>query len=159
MRIIRTAAGVIALWAPPPLNGYIHWLRGVRIEHLSSLWIGVGTLIDHEFPDYIHIGRNVTMSAGVKIVAHLDPPEPMRQLYVPADRNPIYIGNNVFIGVGAIILGGVVVNDWALIAAGAVVTRDVPAYAIVGGNPAHLIGDVRYYAKDRHQRKTDESVS
>ncbi len=54
-------------------------------------------------------------------------------------RGPIEVGNNVWIGDAAILLSGVTVGDGAVIAAGAVVTRDVPAFAIVGGSPARLI--------------------
>lgn len=49
------------------------------------------------------------------------------------------IGNDVWIGARAMILGGVHVGDGAVIAAGAVVTKDVPPYAIVGGVPAKII--------------------
>lgn len=49
------------------------------------------------------------------------------------------IGNDVWIGTGAVILGGANVGDGAIIAAGAVVTKDVPAYAVVGGVPAKLL--------------------
>ncbi|ACT04362.1 CatB-related O-acetyltransferase [Paenibacillus sp. JDR-2] len=51
----------------------------------------------------------------------------------------ILIGNDVWIGNNAIILPGVKIGDGAVIAAGAVVTKDVPAYAIVAGNPARII--------------------
>jgi len=49
------------------------------------------------------------------------------------------VGNDVWIGYGAIIMPGVNIGDGAIIAAAAVVTKDVPAYAIVGGNPAIVI--------------------
>ena len=52
---------------------------------------------------------------------------------------PVHIGNDVWIGSYAIIMDGVKVNDGAIIAAGAVVTKDVPPYAIVGGVPAKII--------------------
>ena len=54
-------------------------------------------------------------------------------------RGDIVIGNDVWVGRGAVILSGVTVGDGAVIAANAVVSRDVPPYGIVAGNPAKLI--------------------
>lgn len=55
------------------------------------------------------------------------------------DGYGLSIGNDVWIGGNAVILGGVQVGDGAVIAAGAVVTQDVPPYAVVGGVPARII--------------------
>jgi len=52
---------------------------------------------------------------------------------------PITIGNYVWINFNSIILKGVTIGEGAIIAAGAVVTKDVPAFALVGGNPAKVI--------------------
>lgn len=58
----------------------------------------------------------------------------------PYDANPLtIIGNDVWIGVGATIIDGCRIGDGAIVAAGAVVTKDVPPYAIVGGVPARII--------------------
>ena len=54
-------------------------------------------------------------------------------------KGPIVIGDDVWIGTGAMILSGVTVGQGAVIAAGSVVTKDVEPYAIVGGVPARLI--------------------
>lgn len=51
----------------------------------------------------------------------------------------VKIGNDVWIGANVIILPGITINDGAIIGAGAVITRDVPAYTIVGGNPAKVL--------------------
>ena len=62
------------------------------------------------------------------------------------------IGNDVWIGHGAIVMGGINVGDGAIIAAGAVVTKDVPPCCIVGGNPAKIIKE-RFKSvedKERH---------
>lgn len=65
----------------------------------------------------------------------------------PAQRrvtigNPIVIERNVWIAAGATIIGGVTVGENSVVAAGAVVTRNVPPNSLVGGNPARLIRSV-----------------
>jgi acetyltransferase-like isoleucine patch superfamily enzyme len=66
------------------------------------------------------------------------------------DRGPTVIGNDVWIGMGAIVLSSVLVGDGAVIAAGAIVSKAVPAYAVVAGNPAQI---VRYrFEKDVRER-------
>lgn len=57
----------------------------------------------------------------------------------PKTKGNIVIGNDVWIGMNALILSGVTIGDGAVIGAGALVAKDVPPYAIVGGNPAKLI--------------------
>lgn len=57
----------------------------------------------------------------------------------PATKGDVRIGNDVWIGRDATILSGVSIGNGAVVAAASVVTRDVPAYAIVGGNPAKVI--------------------
>jgi acetyltransferase-like isoleucine patch superfamily enzyme len=54
-------------------------------------------------------------------------------------RGDVAIGHDVWLGSGAIIMSGVTIGDGAVVAAHALVTKDVPPYAIVGGNPARII--------------------
>ena len=68
----------------------------------------------------------------------LHPCNPEHRFVTPAKRQ-IYIGNDVWIGLRAVIMGGVHIGNGAIVAAGAVVTRDVPPYAVVGGNPAKVL--------------------
>lgn len=84
------------------------------------------------------IGDNVGIGPGVRILtaAHLDrgPEEPLSQTELIA--RPVTIEEGCNIGIGAIILPGVTIGQGAQVGAGAVVTRDVPPYTVVVGNPA-----------------------
>ena len=64
----------------------------------------------------------------------------MKEKNISSWKKPLpIVGNDVWIGYGAIILNGVTISDGAVVAAGSVVTKDVQAYSIVGGNPAREI--------------------
>lgn len=68
-----------------------------------------------------------------------DWPEARGILGHPYSKGDVVIGNDVWVGNGATILSGVNVGDGAVIAARAVVVKDVPPYAIVAGNPARIV--------------------
>lgn len=89
----------------------------------------------------ITIEDDVFIAPDVKILTEGHPEEPtLRHTLVTA---PIHIGRNVWIGAGAMILPGVTIGENAIIAAGAVVNRDVPANMIVGGVPARELREIR----------------
>lgn len=84
----------------------------------------------------IKIGTKVAISREAFLcTASHDPTKPNR----PLTTAPITICNGVWIGARAIILPGVTVGEGAVVAAGAVVTKDVAPWTIVGGNPARVI--------------------
>ncbi len=84
----------------------------------------------------IEIGSGVAISHDVTIMDS-DAHEILENGYKKSQ--PIVIGNNVWIGTRATILKGVTIGDGAIIAAGAVVTKDVPAHSLVGGVPAKIL--------------------
>ncbi|MFN7132774.1 MAG: acyltransferase, partial [Myxococcales bacterium] len=79
----------------------------------------------------------------------MDPDRAIREQ--PVRSRGIRIGADVWIGANAGITDGVTVADHAVVGMGAVVTRDVPAWTIVGGSPARTIGDRREWKKRRHE--------
>ena len=105
----------------------------------------------------IHIGKNVFLNMGCKfqdqggiyiddgaLIGHNVVLATLNHAMSPEDRGtmipkPIHIGKNVWIGANATVLPGVTIGDSAIVAAGAVVTRDVPENAIVGGVPAEVM--------------------
>ena len=94
---------------------------GCHFQDQGGIAIGDGALIGH----------NVVLAT----VNHaLEPEKRRRNRYAP-----IRIGENVWIGSNATILPGVTLGDWAVVAAGAVVTKDVPPMTVVGGVPARVL--------------------
>ncbi len=88
--------------------------------------------------DRIEIGENSTIAYGATILTSANPNGPYNQLakIYPAMHAPVIIGNNVWIGSNAIILPGVTIGDMSVVAAGSVVTKDIPKGVLVAGNPA-----------------------
>ena len=93
----------------------------------------------------IFVGNNVLMGGGVKVYS-----TDFHSVNYLNRRNskddatsrksfPIYIGNDVFIGAGAIILTGVSIGDGSVIGAGSVVTKNIPANCIAAGNPCKVV--------------------
>lgn len=84
----------------------------------------------------VEIGDNTIFAAGVKIISAN---HAVDSLYGWTPCRPIVIGHNVWIGANAVILPGVHIGDYAIIGAGAVVTKDVPSMAVAVGNPARIV--------------------
>ena len=111
---------------------------GRQISIGDRSMIGEGSIISSA--DAVIIGDDVLMAPQVHIYTTNHGTalgQPMRMQ--PHEFAPVKIGNDVWIGARAIILPGVTIGDGAVIAAGAVVTKDVPSLAIVGGVPARVI--------------------
>lgn len=62
---------------------------------------------------------------------------------VSQKESHVIIGNDVWIGAGSIIMNGVTIGEGAIVGAGSVVTRDVPPYTVVAGNPARMIREIK----------------
>jgi maltose O-acetyltransferase len=86
----------------------------------------------------VSIGDGTQIGPAVQIYAADHPRDPAVRRSGLEFGRPVRIGCNVWIGGGAIILPGLAIGDDALIGAGSVVTRDVPAGTTVAGNPARL---------------------
>lgn len=145
------------------LNSNYHTPEEIRqiMGRLTGREVGEGfTLFPPFYTDFgknIAIGRNVFINSGCHfqdqggiaigdgaLIGHnvvlatvnhaLEPEKRRRNRYAP-----IRIGENVWIGSNATILPGVTLGDWAVVAAGAVVTKDVPPMTVVGGVPARVL--------------------
>jgi acetyltransferase-like isoleucine patch superfamily enzyme len=118
-------------------------VHGLVIGH--SVSVGRRTLIEIDGT----IGDYCLMGSNVQIIGRMD--HAIDEIGVPmahatwiGDRerlpaDEVEIGRDVWIGAGAIILGGISIGDGSIVAAGAVVTRNIPPFTITGGNPARAI--------------------
>jgi acetyltransferase-like isoleucine patch superfamily enzyme len=114
------------------------WKAGPSILIGDRGFIGRGC--EFNISDSIVIGADCLIASGAKFIDHnhgIASSEVMRTQRAPSA--PITIGNDVWIGANACILAGVSIGDGSVVAAGAVVTRSIPAYEIWGGVPAKFI--------------------
>ena len=108
---------------------------GISIDERSV--INFGSLLDgRRYPIVIGADVSIGPEAAILTLGH-DPRSPEF-----ADRGgPVTIADRAWIGYRALVLPGVCIGEGAVVGAGSVVTRDVPPYAIVAGNPARVIGE------------------
>lgn len=89
----------------------------------------------------IEIGANVGVGPGVRILTstHREEGRAVSILHAAIETAKVTIEDDADIGVGAILLPGVTIGRGAQVGAGSVVTRDVPPYSVVAGNPARIL--------------------
>lgn len=107
--------------------------------------------IDHGHEFLVSMGNNVTLASGSRILTH----DGSTKKIVGYSRvGRVDIGDDVFVGAGAIILPNVKIGSRVVIGAGAVVAKDIPDNSVVVGNPAKIIGTYDVYAE-----KTKEQLA
>lgn len=111
---------------------------GKNITLGKNVFINSGTHFQDQgeivIGDGVFIGHNVVLAT---INHDLFPKNKRKNHYVP-----IVLKNNVWIGSNATITSGVTIGEWSVVAAGAVVTKDVPPYTVVGGVPARVLKSI-----------------
>lgn len=122
---------------PIPLVAMVHRWRGAHIGR--DTFIDRTVLLDGLYPEQITIEDDVRIGPRAVIVCHTTAGMRLRECGVPFSVKPIHIGKHAMICTGAIILPGVTIGEGGLVAAGAVVSQDVPPYTVVAGNPARPV--------------------
>lgn len=87
----------------------------------------------------VKIGKNVMCATGVSILTATHPTDPTLRGHGIENGIPVTIGDYVWLGANSVVLPGVTIGSYSVVAAGAVVHRDVPPYSVVAGVPAKVI--------------------
>ena len=111
-------------------------MRGVKISR--QVHIGPLVTIDDVYPDYVVIEEGASIAGSNYILAHTKPLSYHKNL-MESHVAPVTIKENAWVAVGSIILPGVTVGTGSIVAAGSVVTKDVPDNVMVAGVPAKII--------------------
>lgn len=106
----------------------------------NSCHIGKNCFFD--LKDKVDIGENVVISMQTTFITHQDLNKSDLRHDFPSSKNKIIIKNNCYIGANVTILKGIIINEFSMVAAGAVVNKDVPEYSVVGGVPAKIINKI-----------------
>ena len=148
-RLIRAILRILAKnMLIPGLRMYLLKLSGIKIGRDSFINMNVN-FIDNYRKQAIKIGNRVAIAPGASLIADSDPNlSKLNKIESFCIRGQITIEDDAWVGANAIILPNIKIGKCAVIGAGAVVTKDVEDYAIVAGNPAKKIGDVRDRLKD-----------
>lgn len=113
------------------------------VDYGENIHIGARTFINYNLMALdvatIEIGEDCQIGPNVQLLTPTHPIEAQPRRDKLEAALPITVGNNVWLGGGAIVCPGVTIGDNSVIGAGSVVTRDVPANCVVAGNPARVI--------------------
>ncbi|MEN8584666.1 sugar O-acetyltransferase [Arthrobacter sp. KBS0703] len=116
------------------------------VDYGTFITVGARTFINYNLTALdvapIIIGEDCQIGPNVQLLTPTHPVEPQPRRDRLEAAKPITIGDNVWLGGGAIVLPGVTIGDNSVIGAGAVVTRDVPANSVAVGNPARVVREI-----------------
>ena len=122
------------------------WIVGFKVSEGAELVIGDDVSVNYQttisVAKRVVIGSRSMIAGNVQIydnVSHPIDPARRHEPFRLDEADPVIIGENVWLGNRAIIMRGVTIGDNSVVAAASVVTKDVPANVVVGGNPATII--------------------
>ncbi|MFY4774967.1 acyltransferase [Metabacillus sp. RGM 3146] len=132
-KVVRNFA-VIQAARYTPFLAFKNWMyrRFLGMQVGSETSFALMVMLDIMFPEKITVGKNTVIGYNTTILAH----EYLIKEYRLGD---VLIGDEVMIGANSTILPGVVIGDGAIVSAGTLIHKDVPAGAFVGGNPMKII--------------------
>ncbi|MER3114074.1 acyltransferase [Bacillus altitudinis] len=131
-----------------PFMGMKNWIYRtfLRMKVGENTAFALMVMVDLMFPEKITVGRNSVIGYNTTILSH-------EYLIKEYRLGEVYIGDEVLIGANSTILPGVTIGDGAIVSAGTLVNKDVPAGSFVGGNPMRMI-----YTKEEMEARQSSSA-
>ena len=109
------------------------------LEIGENTYVGMNCILNG-FAAKLKVGKNVSIAQNVNIMVDSGPnASPAMQRVFPLEKGPVHIGNNCWVGTGAIIMPNVSLGEFCIVAANSYVNKSFPAFSIIGGIPARLI--------------------
>ena len=144
-------------------DSYIKYLRkiGAQIGEDVVIFAPHRATVDNQNPHMLEIGNHVMMSGLVTILTHDYSWSVLKYRYacICGNQRKTSIGNNVFIGWGATVLGGTTIGDNVIIGAGSVVSGNVESDSVYAGNPAKKIMSLGEFYEKRKNKQLSEAMS
>lgn len=144
-------------------ESYIRYLRnkGVIVGDDVTIYRPMNTTIDTQNPHMLSIGSHIIITGPVTILTHDYSWGVLKRKYgdIVGNQQKTEIGDNVFIGWGATILGGSRVGNNVIIGANSVVSGVVESNSVYAGNPAHKIMSLEEFYQKRKSKQLDEAVN
>ena len=123
------------------------------LEIGSDTYIGMNCLLNG-YAAKLKVGCNVSIAQNVNIMVDSGPnASPAMQNVFPVEKRPVRVGNHVWIGTGSIIMPGVTLGDYCVVAANSYVNKSFDPFTIIGGNPAKIL---RTFTEDEKQKMLGE---
>lgn len=119
---------------------FFHKLRGVKIG--KNVKVHIHCKLDNAYPEYIILEDDVSVNQNTTILTHSNPSSRWKGLLVPHVK-PVLLKKGCMIGLNSTILPGIRVGYYSIVSAGSVVTRNVPDFTVVAGNPAKKIASIK----------------
>lgn len=134
---------------------------GIKIGKGTYFFDPVHTIVDTTRPFMLEIGEYVKITGGCIILAHDYSRSVLRKAYgvILGESSKTVIGNNVFLGMGSIILPGTKIGDNVIVGAGSVVSGSIPSNVVIAGNPARKIQNLEDHLSKKEKQNLEKCIA
>ena len=155
--LVRLKDHWLGNWAMhAPWGGVRKWLqrqRGVKIG--KNVHWGTNVIVDNTFPNFVVIEDGVSVSGNDYFLAHAKPLK-YHARCAESFVAPVIVRKHAWIAINVTVLPGVEIGEGAIVSAGSVVSKDVPPFTVVRGNPAKVVADLAGILKENYEPEAFE---